>query len=191
MTWSGSYNGIVVALTIMEKCFVPMVDTRTYPYDTAISKYVRLNYWGFYTMVLEKDDTLLCVVDIPEQILKVKQEVETEFFGETQSRTESEGTAPAQPQARFTELDTRDWRGRASSLVEEDVGRDNQNFNRLENEQEPNSQYGRGPIANQGVSSSTRRPALALVKAEVPWSIRRGTLSYKDHAFKIVKRVNF
>ncbi|PWA96175.1 MIF4G domain-containing protein / MA3 domain-containing protein [Artemisia annua] len=108
---------------------------------------------------------LRAVVDIPEEILKVKQEVETEFFGETQSWTKSEGTVPAQPQARFTEPDTRDWRGRAPPPVEErswDAGRDNRDFNRFDNRQEPNSQYGRGQAANQG----TGGPAPALVKAE-------------------------
>ncbi|GJY87558.1 eukaryotic translation initiation factor-like protein [Tanacetum coccineum] len=131
---------------------------------------------------------LRAVVDIPEEILKVKQEVETEFFGETQSWTKSEGAVPAQPQARFTEPDTRDWRGRAPPPVEErswDAGRDNRDFSRFDNRQEPNSQYGRGPTANQG----TGGPAPALVKAEVPWSVRRGTLSDKDRVLKTVKGI--
>ncbi|GJZ04660.1 eukaryotic translation initiation factor-like protein [Tanacetum coccineum] len=128
------------------------------------------------------------VVDTPEQILKVKQEVESEFFGETQSWAQSEVTVPTQPQARFTELDTCDWRGRAPFPVEErswDAGRDNQNFNKFENRQEPNSQYGRGQVTNQG----TGWPAPALVKAEVPWSVRRGTLSDKDRVLKTVKGI--
>ncbi|KAL4566036.1 hypothetical protein LXL04_030145 [Taraxacum kok-saghyz] len=33
------------------------------------------------------------VVDIPEEILKVKQEVDTEFFGEAQNWTKTEGNA--------------------------------------------------------------------------------------------------
>ncbi|KAD3066783.1 hypothetical protein E3N88_34663 [Mikania micrantha] len=59
-----------VALTIMEECFLPMVDTRTgihmlphilYSWG---SEYSRLNYEGFYTVVLEKDDILLCVASL-------------------------------------------------------------------------------------------------------------------------------
>ncbi|PWA63906.1 acyl-CoA N-acyltransferase [Artemisia annua] len=46
----------LISLTIMEECFVPMVDTRT--------EYVRLNYEGYYTMVLEKDGILLCVASL-------------------------------------------------------------------------------------------------------------------------------
>lgn len=133
------------------------------------------------------------VVDIPEEILKVKQEVETEFFGEAQNWTKSEGTVPAQPQARYSEPDNRDWRGRAPPAVEErswDSGRDYNNNNNRQNDgnqynrQEPNSQYARSqPSPNQG------GPAPALVKAEVPWSVRRGTLSDKDRVLKTVKGI--
>ncbi|XP_076943346.1 increased DNA methylation 1-like isoform X2 [Bidens hawaiensis] len=61
---------LAVALTIMEECFLPMVDTRTgihmlpHVLYNQGSEYVRLNYEGFYTMVLEKDDILLCVASL-------------------------------------------------------------------------------------------------------------------------------
>ncbi|KAK9060664.1 hypothetical protein SSX86_021370 [Deinandra increscens subsp. villosa] len=125
------------------------------------------------------------VVDIPEEILKVKQEVETEFFGEAQNWTKSEGNVPLQPQARYSEPDTRDWRGRAPPPAEErswDGGREN----RSDNRQEQNSQYGRTQASpNQGMGG----PAPALIKAEVPWSVRRGTLSDKDRVLKSVKGI--
>ncbi|KAK1439633.1 hypothetical protein QVD17_05453 [Tagetes erecta] len=61
---------LAVALTLMEECFLPMVDTRTgihmlphVVYNMG-SEYTRLNYEGFYTMVLEKDDVLLCVASL-------------------------------------------------------------------------------------------------------------------------------
>ncbi|XP_024965378.1 increased DNA methylation 1-like isoform X2 [Cynara cardunculus var. scolymus] len=61
---------LAVALTIMEECFLPMVDTRTgihmiphVLYNWG-SEFVRLNYEGFYTVVLEKDDILLCAASI-------------------------------------------------------------------------------------------------------------------------------
>ncbi|KAD6794969.1 hypothetical protein E3N88_05865 [Mikania micrantha] len=122
------------------------------------------------------------VVDIPEVILKVKQEVETEFFGESQNWTKSEGNVSNQPQARYSEPDNRDWRGRAPPSAEErswDAGRENREFG----QQEPNSQFGRIQTSpNQG-------PAPALVKAEVPWSVRRGALSEKDRVLKTVKGI--
>ncbi|KAJ0724388.1 putative MIF4G-like, type 3, initiation factor eIF-4 gamma, MA3, MIF4G-like domain superfamily [Helianthus annuus] len=128
------------------------------------------------------------VVDIPEAILKVKQEVETEFFGEAQNWTKSEGNAPIQPQARYSEPDNRDWRGRAPPSVDErswDGGRENRDFGR-DNRQDPNSQFGRTQASpNQGMGG----PAPALVKAEVPWSVRRGTLSDKDRVLKTVKGI--
>ncbi|MFS7984337.1 putative histone acetyltransferase chromatin regulator PHD family [Helianthus anomalus] len=61
---------LAVALTIMEECFIPMVDTRTGIYMLPHvlynqgSEYVRLNYEGFYTVILEKDDVLLCVASL-------------------------------------------------------------------------------------------------------------------------------
>ncbi|XP_021996822.1 eukaryotic translation initiation factor [Helianthus annuus] len=128
------------------------------------------------------------VVDISEAILKVKQEVETEFFGEAQNWTKSEGNAPIQPQARYSEPDNRDWRGRAPPSVDErswDGGRENRDFGR-DNRQDPNSQFGRTQASpNQGMGG----PAPALVKAEVPWSVRRGTLSDKDRVLKTVKGI--
>nr|GFB83765.1 increased DNA methylation 1-like [Tanacetum cinerariifolium] len=55
-----------VSLSIMVKCFVPMVDTRTCIHMIlhCRSEYVGLNYEGFYTMVLEKDDILPCVASL-------------------------------------------------------------------------------------------------------------------------------
>ncbi|KAI6687212.1 hypothetical protein NL676_024040 [Syzygium grande] len=58
---------LAVALTIMEECFVSMLDPRTgidmiphVLYNWG-SDFARLNFRGFYTMVLEKDDVLISV----------------------------------------------------------------------------------------------------------------------------------
>ncbi|XP_040987978.1 increased DNA methylation 1 isoform X1 [Juglans microcarpa x Juglans regia] len=61
---------LAVALTIVEECFLSMVDPRTgidmipqVLYNWA-SDFARLNFYGFYSVVLEKDDVLISVASI-------------------------------------------------------------------------------------------------------------------------------
>ncbi|KAL8505734.1 hypothetical protein ACS0TY_016812 [Phlomoides rotata] len=61
---------LAVAITIMEECFLPMVDIKTgidmipqVIYNWG-SQFSRLNFSDFYTVVLEKDDVVLCVASI-------------------------------------------------------------------------------------------------------------------------------
>ncbi|KAF7145916.1 hypothetical protein RHSIM_Rhsim04G0024800 [Rhododendron simsii] len=61
---------LAVALTIMEECFLSMVDPRTgidmiphIVYNWG-SQFPRLNYNGFYTVLLEKDDVLMSVASV-------------------------------------------------------------------------------------------------------------------------------
>ncbi|KAL0406743.1 UNVERIFIED_CONTAM: Increased DNA methylation 1 [Sesamum latifolium] len=61
---------LAVAITIMEECFLPMVDIKTgvdmipqVIYNWG-SQFARLSYNGFYTVILEKDDVVLSVASI-------------------------------------------------------------------------------------------------------------------------------
>ncbi|KAL8087856.1 hypothetical protein AgCh_037846 [Apium graveolens] len=61
---------LAVALTVMEECFLPMFDARTgidmvphILYNWG-SQFARLDYHGFYTVILEKNDVVLSVASI-------------------------------------------------------------------------------------------------------------------------------
>ncbi|KAI9192689.1 hypothetical protein LWI28_026620 [Acer negundo] len=117
------------------------------------------------------------VAAISEEILKIKQEIESEFEGEVQTWGSRADTSIPQPQSqsRYSEPDNRDWRSRYESKPQESSTHEDQ----------LNSQFARTQIsANQGLG-----PAPALVKAEVPWSVRRGSLSDKDRVLKTVKGI--
>ncbi|KAK9149862.1 hypothetical protein Scep_008619 [Stephania cephalantha] len=129
------------------------------------------------------------VVNIPEEILQLKKEIETEFFGEEQNWGRADGNAqpapaPA-PQSRYAEPDNRDWRGRSAQLPASGEERSWENIR--ENKQDQlNSQFSRTQISsNQGVGIT---PGF-IKKAEVPWSARQGTLSDKERVLKTVKGV--
>ncbi|CAK8564279.1 unnamed protein product [Lathyrus sativus] len=123
------------------------------------------------------------VEETPEDILKLRHEIDAELFGEDQSWGRVESNAPTQTQTRYAEPDNRDWRGRSAQLPANADERswDNIKENREFGTSQPNSQY---PRSNQGGG-----PAPTLVKAEVPWSFRRGSLSDKDRVLKTVKGI--
>ncbi|XP_008220656.1 PREDICTED: eukaryotic translation initiation factor-like [Prunus mume] len=115
---------------------------------------------------------------IPEEILKIKQEIDTEFVIEDPTWGRADANLQPQPQARYSEPDNRDWRGRSAQLPASEEDK-----KELNNQQ--NSQFGRAQISGNQVVG----PAPALVKAEVPWSVRRGTLSDKERVLKTVKGI--
>ncbi|KAB1211971.1 Eukaryotic translation initiation factor isoform 4G-1 [Morella rubra] len=133
------------------------------------------------------------VVEVPDDILKIKREIEAELFGEDQNWGRGETNPPPQLQNRYSEPDNRDWRGRSAQFPTSGENRDvggrfdsrQQDDNQLNRPDQLNSQFARAQISsNQGGG-----PAPALVKAEVPWSARRGTLSDKDRVLKTVKGI--
>ncbi|THF97302.1 hypothetical protein TEA_013057 [Camellia sinensis var. sinensis] len=154
------------------------------------------------------------VGNIPEAILKIKQEVETEFFGEDQNWGHVESTPPIQPQNRYSEPDNRDWRGRSAQFPAsgEERSWENKEFSgRFDSRQQEAGQHNRQDQLNSQFSRAQgyekwhpsvweenatslymtplKGPAPALIKAEVPWSARRGTLSDKDRVLKTVKGI--
>lgn len=135
------------------------------------------------------------VVNITQDILKVQQEVEAEFFGSSPNWTRGENNLQSQTQNRYTEPDNRDWRNRSAQYpgsTEErsweairgrDFGGRSEEATQYKQQEQLNSQFARAKI------SSNQGAAPALIKAEVPWSARRGNLSEKDRVVKTVKGI--
>ncbi|KAK7329911.1 hypothetical protein VNO77_24093 [Canavalia gladiata] len=132
-------------------------------------------------------------VEMLDDVLKIKQDIEAELFGEDQSWGRTENNPPQQFQNRYSEPDNRDWRGRSGQLPANaderswDNLKENREFgntSQANRQDQLNSQFGRAQISsNQGGGPTT------LVKAEVPWSARRGSLSDKDRVLKTVKGI--
>ncbi|XP_073271991.1 eukaryotic translation initiation factor-like [Primulina huaijiensis] len=138
------------------------------------------------------------VVDIPADILRVKQEVETEFFGIEPSWGHGENNLQNMVQSNYSKPDTRDWRDRSakSTVPTEERSREAirdrefgqidprlQDINLYNKQEQLSMQFGTLQISsNQGVAPT-------LVKAEVPWSVRRGNLSEKDTVLKTAKGI--
>ncbi|KAJ8768003.1 hypothetical protein K2173_020943 [Erythroxylum novogranatense] len=138
---------------------------------------------------------------ISDEILKVKQEIEAEVFGEDQSWTRGESNPPNQLQNRYSEPDIRDWRGRSAQFPASgedrswDSGRENREFgarydsrsesNQFNRQDQLNFQFARAQISPNQVGG----PTPPLLKAEVPWSARRGNLSEKERVLKTVKGI--
>ncbi|VVB10930.1 unnamed protein product [Arabis nemorensis] len=108
-------------------------------------------------------------IQVSDEILKLNQEIASDIFGEEQSWGRSESMPASQPQNRFSDPDTRDWHSRAPISSPSKEGS-------REDQREPRDAHTSGPPP-------------ALVKAEVPWSARRGTLSEKDQVLKTVKGI--
>ncbi|KAF8393009.1 hypothetical protein HHK36_021250 [Tetracentron sinense] len=123
------------------------------------------------------------VVDAPQDILKIKQEIEVELFGEDQNWGHEESNLQSQSQSRYSELDNRDWRGRSAQLPASGESRQ-QESNQSNRHDQLNSQFARAQL-----SSNQGGPAPALIKAEVPWSAQRGNLSVKERVLKTVKGI--
>ncbi|KAK1289093.1 Eukaryotic translation initiation factor isoform 4G-2 [Acorus calamus] len=136
------------------------------------------------------------IVDVPEVILKIKQEIEAELFGEEQIWGRGDATQQNQPQSRYAEPDNRDWRGRSAQLPstgEErswDALRDNkESYVQNARQQESGRQDFSTQFSSKAQISSGVGPTAALIKAEMPWSARRGSLSEKERVLKTVKGI--
>ncbi|KAJ0262975.1 Eukaryotic translation initiation factor isoform 4G-2 [Hirschfeldia incana] len=111
-------------------------------------------------------------IQVSEEILKLSREISSDLFGEEQSWGRSESKPAAPVQNRFSETDNRDWHTRAPAPSP--------------SRERSSREYQGEPRDTRAVSSG---PPPVLVKAEVPWSAKRGTLSEKDQVLKTVKGI--
>ncbi|KAF5749496.1 eukaryotic translation initiation factor isoform 4G-1 isoform X1 [Tripterygium wilfordii] len=127
-------------------------------------------------------------VEVSEEILQIKREIDVELFGEEQSWARGETNPLNQSQNRNSELDNRDWRSRSTPFSTSGDDR-SWEFNR-ENRELGGRYDSRQPEANPfNRQEQPGGPASTLIKAEVPWSARRGNLSEKDRVLKTVKGI--
>ncbi|BAB08857.1 eukaryotic initiation factor 4, eIF4-like protein [Arabidopsis thaliana] len=108
---------------------------------------------------------------LSDEILRVQRETAAELFGEEGTWARGESVVPVQSASRFSEPDSRDWRSRSTQPPPSGEERS------WDNLREAKDSW------NQG------GPAPVLVKAEVPWSARRGNLSENDRVLKTVKGI--
>ncbi|CAN6249239.1 unnamed protein product [Urochloa humidicola] len=143
------------------------------------------------------------IADVPEDILRIKQEIDAEFHGgEDQSWVRNDSTvqvqaqAPAQTQAhnRYAEADNRDWRARS---VQPPPANEEKSWDNIREAKEQYASSGRqleqankqDQLGSQFASKAQGGSTPALIKAEVPWSARRGNLSEKERVLKTVKGI--
>ncbi|XP_065850551.1 eukaryotic translation initiation factor [Euphorbia lathyris] len=133
-------------------------------------------------------------VVISDEILKIKREIEAELFGEDQSWSRAEINPPNQSQSRYSEPDNRDWRNRSAQIS---AAGEERTWESLRENKDVAGRYDSGNQFNRQDQSQYARsqsnqsggPAPALVKAEVPWSAKRGNLSDKERVLKTVKGI--
>ncbi|KAL1192503.1 Eukaryotic translation initiation factor isoform 4G-2 [Cardamine amara subsp. amara] len=117
-------------------------------------------------------------VQVSVDILRRAKEIAAELFGEEQSwgNRAAENKPTTQPQTRYSQPDNRDWHSRTQ------IPTTGKEWSRDDSREARNSSH--KEWSNQGSG-----PTPVLLKAEVPWSAKRGSLSDKDKVLKSVKGI--
>ncbi|KAF0933609.1 hypothetical protein E2562_018850 [Oryza meyeriana var. granulata] len=151
--------------------------------------------WVRYTrdQLVELHET----VDVPENILKLKQDIDVELHGEDELWAHNDLNVQTQSYNRYAETDKRDWRSRSEQPVQTPaiVGEE-KSWDKIREAKESYISSGKqdqfhnqDKLSSQFSVKAQVGPLPALVKAEVPWSIKRGNLSDKERVLKTVKGI--
>ncbi|TVU15355.1 hypothetical protein EJB05_38873 [Eragrostis curvula] len=140
------------------------------------------------------------IADVTEDILRIKHEIEAELHGDDQSWVRNDSAVQVQAQAqppthnRYAETDNRDWRAR-SALPPAAAAVEEKSWDNIREAKESYASSGRQQEQvhrqdhSQFASRTQAGPTPALIKAEVPWSARRASLSEKEKVLKTVKGI--
>jgi len=140
------------------------------------------------------------LVDVSEDILRLKQEIDIELHGEDQtwihndSAVQGQVQGQTQAQNRYAETDNRDWRARSAQPPS---ANEEKSWDNIREAKEAYTSSGRqqeqanrqDQLSSQFASKAQFGSTPALIKAEVPWSARRGNLSEKERVLKTVKGI--
>ncbi|BAF09321.1 eukaryotic translation initiation factor isoform 4G-2 [Oryza sativa Japonica Group] len=137
------------------------------------------------------------IIDIPENILKLKQDIDIELHGEDEPWINNDSSVQTQSYNRYAETDNRDWRSRIEQPVQTPaIGGEEKSWDKFREAKESYISSGKqdqfnnqDKLSSQFSAKAQVGPAPALVKAEVPWSIQRGNLSNKERVLKTVKGI--
>lgn len=127
------------------------------------------------------------IVDMAKEILKLQQDINVELLGEEhkdQNWAHNNSNVQTQSHNRYTETDNRDWRSRSQTSL---VVSEEKSLDRI---REAHVSSGKQEqLSSQFSAKAQAGPTPALVKAEVPWSVRRGNISEKERVLKTVKGI--
>ncbi|PUZ76514.1 hypothetical protein GQ55_1G297200 [Panicum hallii var. hallii] len=133
---------------------------------------------------------ILQIVDIAKEILKLQQDFSVVLLGEEhqdQSWLHNDSNVQSQSHNGYTETDSRDWRSRSQTSP---VASEEKSWDKIREAKESRVSSGKQEqLSSQFAAKAQTGPTPALVKAEVPWSVRRGNLSEKEKVLKAVKGI--
>jgi len=133
---------------------------------------------------------ILQIVDIAKEILKLQQDISVVILDEEhedQSWLHNDSNVQTQSHNRYTETDSRDWRSRSQTSP---VASEEKSWDKIREAKESRVSSGKQEqLSSQFAAKAQTGPTPTLVKAEVPWSVRRGNLSEKEKVLKAVKGI--
>ncbi|KAL5212955.1 hypothetical protein ABZP36_023802 [Zizania latifolia] len=135
------------------------------------------------------------IVDVPEDVLKLKLDIDTKLHGEDEHWAHNDSNVQAQSYNCYADTDNRDWRLRSEQPAQTPVvGGEEKSWDKIREAKKSYISSGKQDQFNKQEKLSSQfsskvQVGPALVRAEVPWSVRRGNLSDKERVLKTVRGI--